>query len=172
MFWCEASVDRTLQYQATVRALAVASVMLATVVPPSLADQRPAIGGDVSAKTLTAKDVERYLEPYVEGIRKCYLSAGRPPSTRLMRLELIIHRDGSIFRLRVITPQLSRPAARKIETCVRTASKEWRFPARSGFTHVTIPFFFHRANPRGAGPYESCWSPRGCPTREPKESRP
>lgn len=154
------------------KVLAVASVMLAAAVALSHADQRPATGGDVSAKTLTAKDVERYLEPYVDGIRKCYLSVGQPPSTRMMRLELIIHRDGSIFRMQVITPKLSRPAARKVEACVRTAAKEWRFPPRSGFTHVAVPFFFHRADPRGAGPYESCWSPRGCPTREPKEQRP
>lgn len=143
--------------------------MLAAAISQSRADQRPTTGGDVSAKTLTAKDVEHYLEPYVEGIRNCYLRASHPPSTRMMRLELIIHRDGSIFRLQVITPNLARPAARKVETCVRAASKEWHFPARSGFTHVAIPFFFHRADPAGAGPYESCWSPRGCPTRGSKE---
>lgn len=146
--------------------------MLVASAPPSRAEEKPATGGDATAKTLTAKEVERYLEPYVEGIRNCYLRAGKPPSSRMMRLELIIHRDGSVYRLRVITPKLARAAARKVDGCVRKASKEWHFPPRAGFTHVTIPFFFHRADPRGAGPYESCWSPRGCPTREPKEQRP
>lgn len=130
--------------------------------PIASAEQR-ATGGDVTAKTLTANDVERYLAPYVNEVRDCYLNKVKPPATRTLRLELIIHRDGTVFRLGVIAPQVPKPIARKIETCIRAAASEWHFPPRSGFTHVTVPFFFHRATAPGAGPYPSCWSPRGCP---------
>jgi hypothetical protein len=145
------------------------AVALAVATTSARADQAPPprpplpAGGDVDARTLTAKEVDRYLEPYVDRIRACYLGRGKPPATRLLRLELIIHRDGSVFRLGVVTPQLARATARKVEACVRAEAAGWHFPVRRGFTHVAVPFYFHRADPRGAGPYESCWSRRGCP---------
>lgn len=162
---------RSLRHSAIVRALIFVGWLLLGY-PITVVAEPPATGGDVTAKTLTAKDVERYLAPYVKTIRTCYLDNVKPQATRTLRLELIIHRDGSVFRLGVITPQVPKPIARKVEMCIRAAASEWHFPPRSGFTHVTVPFFFHRAEAPGAGPYPSCWSPRGCPGQgDPKPSQ-
>ncbi|MBT8494938.1 MAG: AgmX/PglI C-terminal domain-containing protein [Deltaproteobacteria bacterium] len=119
---------------------------------------------DVDKRTLSAASVVKYLTPYADSIRACYGKHGlaQKKATGDMRLELIIHRDGSVFRLKVYAPGVKGKALGK---CITKLSKKWSFPPRKGFTHVLVPFFYLRTKAKGAGPTITCWSARGCPKK-------
>jgi hypothetical protein len=114
---------------------------------------------DEDSPTLTGAEVDHYLQPYKAEIRGCYLSSA---SGGKLDLEMIIHRDGSVFELTVVTPKLAPRAARHIDRCIRTLSARWHFPARRGFTTVTVPFRFVKTVALGAGPQRGCYRRRGC----------
>jgi hypothetical protein len=113
-------------------------------------------------RTLTGAEIDRYLAPYRAEIRHCYLGSATGGS---LDLQMIIHRDGSVYQLKVITPGIAPRAARRIDRCIQKLAREWHFPVRRGFTHATVPFRFVRTIAPGAGPQPSCWSKRGCPSR-------
>ncbi|HRC58929.1 MAG TPA: hypothetical protein PKU97_23560, partial [Kofleriaceae bacterium] len=48
-------------------------------------------------RTLDAKDLTKYFEPYVPGVRSCYADHGKGKEvTGVLRLELIIQPDGKV----------------------------------------------------------------------------
>jgi len=122
---------------------------------------------DMEKKILTAADVVKYLTPYEAKIGACYQqhAIAHPKSTGDLKLELIVHRDGSIFRIHVMAAGLKGAEGKGLSDCITALSKDWSFPPRSGFTHVLIPFFYLKTDAKGAGPLESCWNPRGCPKK-------
>ena len=114
--------------------------------------------------TLTAKEITTYFEPYVAGVRGCYLaSATEKEATGALRLELVIHRNGMVEQFAFAAPGVSARPRVRLDDCLRALAKTWHFPERRGFTSAVIPFLFQRTNVPGAGPIESCWDPRGCP---------
>ena len=118
----------------------------------------PSVSND-EAKTLTATEVNHYIQPYRNEIRSCYLASA---SGGTLDLNLIIHRDGSVFELKVVTPNLSSRAARSIDRCIQKLSTRWHFPVRRGFTTVTVPFRFVKTVAPGAGPRPTCYRRHGC----------
>ncbi len=122
---------------------------------------------DVDRKTLAAEEVERYVAPYFPAIRTCYLTHAKAArkATGELRIELVIHRNGSIFQSTVATPGVVGAARKRLEACVRKEVTAWRFPVRKRFTTALVPYHFHKTTAPGAGPMESCWSPRGCPSK-------
>jgi hypothetical protein len=111
------------------------------------------------SKTLTAAEVNHYIQPYRNEIRSCYLTSA---SGGTLALDMIIHRDGSVFHLAVVTTNLAPRAARRIDRCIRRLSARWHFPVRRGFTTVTVPFNFVKTVAPGAGPQRGCTRRRGC----------
>lgn len=125
----------------------------------------PAAGDD---RTLTAAELDRYFEPYVPQVRACYLASARGPrATGAVRLEIIIHRDGSVWKLGVVAPGVTGVSGVRLERCVQKAARSWHFPVRAGFTTAAIPFYFQRTHAPGAGPRPSCSRARGCPEKQP-----
>lgn len=110
-------------------------------------------------KTLTAVEVNHYIQPYRNEIRSCYLASA---SGGTLDLSLIIHRDGSVYQLTVVTRHLAPRAARRIDRCIQKLSARWHFPVRRGFTTVTVPFRFVKTVAPGAGPRPSCYRRHGC----------
>ncbi len=140
------------------RALAIIAVIWFVTIPRAAGDP-----GDIDAPTLSAKEVARYFAPYADGVRTCYLAHARNlEATGLLRLELLIHHHGAVFRFGFTAPGVSKPNMKKLDACLRKLSATWRFPLRTGFTSAVLPFVFQRANVPGAGPFESCWDPKGC----------
>ena len=140
-------------------------------------DRKPTqAGGDSSRATLSAAEIERYIAPYYSAIRECFVSATarKRSATGALKLELIIHRDGTAFHLAIAAPGVTGAARKKLETCIRKETERWHFPVRFGFTSAVVPYYFLRTPAPAAGPKPSCWSPRGCPSRDtakPSEQR-
>lgn len=127
-------------------------------------------GPDDPDRTLSASEVQKYFTPYVPAVRQCYLThATSRAATGALRLELIIHHGGYVFRFGFAAPGVDKPALGKLDACLRELAATWRFPVRKGFTTAVLPFVFLRTNAPGAGPIESCWDPRGCPPGKAKE---
>jgi hypothetical protein len=119
---------------------------------------------DDPAPTLSARDVQGYFAPYVADVRSCFIAHGRGKAVEgTLRLELIIHPGGSIFKFGFAAPGVDPPWLGKLDDCLRKLVPGWHFPVRSRFTTAVVPFLFHKAAAPGAGPVESCWDPRGCP---------
>jgi hypothetical protein len=118
--------------------------------------------------TLTAKEVQKYFEPYVPAVRSCYVASAHSKSADgTLRLELIIHPSGSIFKFGFAAPGVEKPWLARLDACLRKLAASWHFPVRTRFTTVVLPFLFQRTAAPGAGPIESCWDPRGCPPGKP-----
>ena len=111
-------------------------------------------GDNPDQPTINAKDLRKYFEPYVLPVRDCYASYAQGSDVDgNLRLELIIHRDGSVFRFGFDAPGVTGAWLRKLDTCLRTLSESWHFPVRGGFTTAVLPFFFQRTRAPGAGPH-------------------
>jgi hypothetical protein len=143
-------------------------VILASQLRPPDAAARP----DDPGATLSAKEVATYFQPYVPEVKQCYLASAHGKDVDgTLRLELIIHPSGVIYKFGFVAPGITEPWLGKLETCLRTLSSAWHLPARSGYTTAVLPFLFQRTNAPGAGPIESCWDPRGCPPGKPGGAR-
>lgn len=120
-------------------------------------------------KLLSAAEVQHYFTPYEPAVQRCYLShATNREAAGTLRLELIIHRDGSVFRFGFVAAGVRKPWLERLDRCLRDLSGTWRFPVRYGFTNAVLPFIYVKSHAPGIGPYESCWSPRGCPSKKGK----
>jgi len=143
-------------WRACLACLVIAAVQAA--IPVAMA--RPPDPGD----TLSAKEVQKYFEEYIPQVRSCYLTNARGKAIDgTLRLELIIHPNGSIYRFGFVAPGVAKPWLGKLDACLRKLIPSWHLPARKGYTSAVVPFMFHKTNAPGAGPIESCWDPRGCP---------
>lgn len=119
---------------------------------------------DDPTATLSAAEVQRAFEPYVPEVRACYLNNARGKTVDgTLRLELIVHPSGKIFRFGFAAPGVKPPWLGKLDACLRALTEAWQFPARKGYTTAVLPFLFQRTTAPGAGPIESCWDARGCP---------
>lgn len=124
---------------------------------------------DAPAETLSARDIQSAMAPYVPDVRTCY--ATQVPDTPgsgsgALRLELTVEPAGRIAKFKVAAPGVAEPALGNLDRCLRRHVPAWKLPARAGFTTAVVPFLFHRAAAPGAGPVMSCQSPRGCPPSE------
>lgn len=130
-----------------------------------LAARASASPDNLDKRSMTAKEVQRYFEPYAPAVRGCYIAnAKNPEATGVLRLELVIHHHGSVFRFGFAAPGVNKRNLAKLDPCLRKLAATWRFPVRDGFTSAVLPFIFLKTNAPGAGPIESCWDPKGCPT--------
>lgn len=147
----------------------VASASGAAAQPgPARPQPRPHVVDDVDQPTLSAAALEVALTPYLPMVRACYLGqVTSPRATGHLRLELIIHRDGTVFRQTAVAPGVPARERRRLDACLRKTIATWSFPVRRSFTTTAVPFYFQRTRATGAGPKPSCWSPRGCPARAP-----
>jgi hypothetical protein len=94
----------------------------------------------------------RYFDvDYLPQVRDCYLqhAARQRTANGRFTLGLIIKPVGTILRLVVIAPGVR---GKLFEDCVRTASEEWHFPDRGGYTAVEIPVILVKTRAPGAGP--------------------
>lgn len=124
------------------------------------------------APTLSAKEVATYFEPYLPEVRGCYLANARSKTADgTLRLELIIHPDGKVFRFGFVAAGVVKPWLPRLDACLRKLPPAWSFPARRGYTSAVLPFLFQRTRAPGAGPIESCWDARGCPPGTPGGQR-
>lgn len=146
-------------------------------------------------RTLSSADLQKVIAPWVPDILACYKrhALTQKRATGQLTLEMLIHRAGHVQRITAVAPgvthRLSKKktpagkagkarnagkakktrAARKLQQCIETLARKWLFPGRKGFTTASIPFLFVRTKAKGSGPYESCWSPRGCPDKARKK---
>ena len=128
------------------RALLLLSLFAAT----ARADEPPRDNTE-EASGLTAKELRKYIQPYMPGIRDCYVAKAKSGDGSL-RLELIIHRDGSVFKFAFTAPNVSAGTRQQLDRCLRPLSETWHFPVRRGFTSAVIPFLFVKTRAPGAGP--------------------
>ncbi len=146
----------------------LATAVTAAIFATPAAHARP----DDPSATLTAAEVQQAFAPYLTAIRGCYLANARGKDVAgTLRLELIIHPNGSMFRFGFAAPGVRPPWLGKLDTCLRALATSWHLPERKGFTTAVVPYFFQRTAAPGAGPIESCWDARGCPPGTPKTSR-
>ena len=117
--------------------------------------------------SLSAKDLARYFAPYAADVRSCYAAnAKSKEATGALRLELIIERTGFVSQFGFAAPGVVAPWRARLDGCLREQAKVWHFPVRRGSTSAVVPFLFTRTTVVGAGPFESCWDPRGCPPKK------
>jgi len=128
---------------------------------------------NLDKRSMSAKEVARYFEPYAPGVRGCYIAHARnAEATGVLRLELVIHHHGAVFRFGFVAPGVSKGNLGKLDACLRKLAATWRFPVRDGFTSAVLPFIYLKTNAPGAGPIESCWDPKGCPTPAAPKGKP
>jgi hypothetical protein len=123
-------------------------VIAALLAAPSLGQ---ASGGDDTEQlTINAKDLRKYFEPYIPGVKDCYGTNAQGREARgILSLELTIHRDGSVVRFGFKAPGVTGAALRRLDGCLRTLSEAWHFPVRRGFTTAIIPLQFVRTTAPG-----------------------
>ncbi len=122
--------------------------------------------------TLSAAEVHKAFARYEPAVESCYVNLARgKKADGTLRLELIIHRDGTVFTFAFTAAGVEQPSLGKLDACLRELVPSWQFPPRKGFTTVVLPFLYQHTHAPGAGPIESCWDPRGCPPGVAKGSR-
>ncbi len=128
--------------------------------------------GDDPSATLTSAEVQTSFAPYLPEVRACYLANARGTGvTGVLRLELIIHPNGSVYRFGFAAPGVRGRSLARLDGCLRALATSWHLPERKGFTSAVVPYLFQRTSAPGAGPIESCWDARGCPPGTPRTSR-
>lgn len=146
------------------RVLLVAAAMVATTIARAEDTAPP--------PTLTAAELQTYFAPHLPEIRRCYLANARDKgATGALRLELIVHSNGSMYRFGFAAPGVRARWLARLDACLRALATTWHLPERKGFTTAVVPFYFQRTSAPGAGPIESCWDARGCPPGKPRSSR-
>jgi len=116
---------------------------------------------------LSAKDLAKYFAPYAADVRGCYATnAKSKEATGAVRLELVIERTGFVSQFGFAAPGVVAPWRARLDDCLREQAKVWHFPERRGSTSAVVPFLYTRTTVVGAGPFESCWDPRGCPPKK------
>jgi hypothetical protein len=119
--------------------------------------------GRAAEQALSQADIDAQVKPVSAEISKCYLDAAAQGGQ--LKVQLAIHRRGTLDTVTVAAPGVPAKIARKIEACVRGVVEPLEFPARRTSTTAVLPFFFQRTAAPNAGPQQSCWSSRGCPGR-------
>lgn len=89
-------------------------------------------------QTMSTDEVTTYALRYHPRIARCYKVHADKRAGEL-RLYLVIARNGRVVHVDIDAPVLRRMP---LERCVRNEVRTWRFPQRTGFTNVTIPYAF------------------------------
>jgi hypothetical protein len=120
-----------------------------------------------SELVLPAGAISAAVEPWVPDVRRCWLkhASRRARADGNLRIEVIIDPVGMVWRHSVVA---AGPRSRPLERCLDTVVEQWRFPMRRGYTPAAIPFLFRASPGRQAGPFPTCFSPRGCSRRPPR----
>ncbi len=98
---------------------------------------------DEDQPTISAPALTKAFQPYVPAVRDCYAAHGRRAGGTL-RLELVIQRDGTVYRFGFDAPGVTGAAYRDLDACLRPLSEIWHFPVRRGYTTAVLPFMFTR----------------------------
>jgi hypothetical protein len=91
-------------------------------------------------QTMRGDEVVAYALPYLPRVARCYKQhvARKGPGT--LALYLVIGRTGRVVHSEITAPGVTRKVG--LERCLRKEVTTWRFPAQTGFTNATIPYFF------------------------------
>lgn len=116
----------------------------------------------VEQQALTAEQVQHYAGAYLRTVRDCYAASAQDvrSATGEMTLQLIVLRGGGAIVERLDAPGIFGKRLGALTSCVRQEVDRWHFPIARNDTVAIIPYVFHKV--REAGPFESCWNPRGC----------
>jgi outer membrane biosynthesis protein TonB len=122
------------------------------------------------SRILDSKAVRGAVKPHVDAMTECYRKSVKDVlATGDVRVELLIHRDGSVKKFKIIALGVKSKGFSK---CASKLIKKWKFPERKGFTSAVVPFFFLKNNLSKAGPLESCWSQPAPAKTAPKKPAP
>ncbi len=117
--------------------------------------------------SLSPGDVKATLAPYADTLEHCYLDhTANVYGAGKLSVELTVTRKGELKTLAIKTPGLETKIGMKVAGCIADTLDGVTFPARRGVTTATVPYFFQRTAAAGAGPYESCWDAKGCPSAD------
>jgi hypothetical protein len=144
---------------------------LAILIAPSMrrghaGETEPGRGhAEPDTRILSEEEVSKLASGREDEIRTCFMRHGarQRRATGEVRIHLIVHPDGHVWR--VMDVQAPGVRGDKFAACVQARLEAWRFPEKKGYTETTVPYLFVKTWAPGAGPKESCWSPRGCRTR-------
>ncbi len=97
-------------------------------------------------QTLSPQEVMLYALPYRPAVAQCYRRHVRfdRRATGDLELYVVIARSGKVVYSAISAPGVSASRALSLERCLKTEISTWRFPARSGFTNVVLPYFIPR----------------------------
>lgn len=149
------------------RSFLLVLILLAMVTPAWAGEPPPSRRHLDDDYGLTKEQIERYAAPYFPEIRACYATHGRSSraATGELSVRIVVHRNGSVHEVSIVAPNVVGSNLRELARCVRKTVETWHFPVRRYFTTAVLPYYFlHLALP-SAGPYRSCWNPRGCPDK-------
>lgn len=120
---------------------------------------------DLATRTLTSEQVAHYAGGYLPAIRACYVAnaATARRSTGELELEIVIDRGGHVSQLTTRAPGVTGWRLLDLDNCIRDEVMTWRFPIRRQSTTAVLPYYFQQIRIPSAGPYLSCWKPKGCP---------
>ncbi len=140
-----------------------------------------AVGGETGTRRSPVSDIEAELvlpagaislvvDPTVPDVRACWLKYASPRARAdgTLRIEIIVDPVGVVWR-HVVAYAGARN--RRLDRCLSGVVETWRFPMRRGYTQAKVPFLFRASVHPGAGPFPSCWSPRGCRQASPRPPR-
>jgi hypothetical protein len=117
-------------------------------------------------RILNQQELEAGIKPHVAAIQACYVNhaSKQRGATGELQLELLIRPEGKVQRLWVRAFGVSKKE--KLTSCLEDLSKTWQFAKKPGFTNAVVPFLFQKTKAKGAGPFRSCWSAKGCPEKK------
>lgn len=120
---------------------------------------------DLASRTLTSEQVAHYSGAYLPAVRACYVgnAATARRATGELELRIVVDRGGHVSQLDVEAPGVTGWRLRDLDACLRDEVMTWRFPLRRQSTTARVPYYFQQLRVPSAGPYLSCWKPKGCP---------
>ena len=147
---------------------ALAAVVVSSV---AFAETTTSPSSVTTSKDLRPDEIRERVKGMDDAIGHCYLDVvGEKQGNGKLDITLEIHRKGIVDKIMVSAPNVPANVVKKIDACVKTALAGIEFPSRRFGTVAVVPYFYQRT-PK-AGPYESCWNPKGCPGQGDKAGTP
>lgn len=120
---------------------------------------------DLDKYTIDAKQLERYMTPYLPAVRACYAQLVPARARGELALHLVISQGGGVIAVGVEAPGVTGTRLARLKACIQQQAPRWHFPVRSGVTVVRMPFYFQRVVIPNAGPMPGCYDRKGCPEK-------
>lgn len=137
----------------------------------AVADPATAARAAAQGYILPRSIIQEVVTPSDGDIRDCWLTHATRRGRRRgdLRIDVVIAPTGIVLTHDLL--MAGRPP-RLLRRCIGKVVAAWRFPMRRAFTLASLPYHFIARG--GAGPFRSCWNPRGCPRRatEPRHEPP